>query len=42
MLSDSITECVSLEGALAGFDLEIRRLLGHCKEIPFLNSCQSL
>lgn len=37
VLSNSIAERVGLQSALASFDLEVRRLLGHCKEISFLD-----
>jgi len=42
VLSDSITKRVGFEGALPSFNLEIRRLLRYCKEIPFLHIRQSL
>jgi hypothetical protein len=36
VLSDSIAESVGFQSALAGFDFEVRRLLGYCEKISFL------
>jgi hypothetical protein len=37
VFSYSVTKSVGLQSSLAGFDFEVRRLLGDCKEISFLH-----